>query len=197
MTSERRRLKSLFKGYCRRDNGRPPEGRLMMKRMLLACLLALSSVEGAPPNSFAAGAAADSSRADTMIVYIGSYADAKDNGIHQFTLDLATGALTASGGASGVANPSFVAVSPDKKFLYAIGEAALKGKKGGAVCSFSIDEKTGALTLLSQQSSVGGGPCFVTADKTGKVVLVANYGGGSVASLPVGADGKLGEAASF
>jgi 6-phosphogluconolactonase len=160
-----------------------------MKRILLASVALLAS--------FVPGAAADPSTADGMSVYIGSYADAKDIGIHHFKLDFSTGALTAAGGASGVANPSFVAVSPDKKFLYAIGEAALKGKKGGAVASFSIDEKTGALTLLSEQSSVGNGPCYVTADKTGKVVLVANYGGGSIASLPVGADGKLGEAATF
>jgi 6-phosphogluconolactonase len=94
-----------------------------------------------------------------------------------------------------VANPSFVAISPDKKFLYAIGETG--GKKGGAVASFSIDEKTGALTKLSEQSTVGNGPCYVTADKTGRVILVANYGGGSIASLPVSADGKLSEAATF
>jgi 6-phosphogluconolactonase len=153
----------------------------MMKRALLASLVFGLAV--------VPGVAADPSAADTISVYVGSYAKAAEPGIHHFKLDLATGALTAAGSTSGVANPSFVAVSPDKKYLYAIGEAPLPGKKGGAVASFSIDEKTGGLTLLSEQSSVGGGPCYVTADKTGKVVLVANYGGGSVASLPVGADG--------
>jgi len=156
-----------------------------MKRALLASLiLGLSLVPGAAAPA-----------AEKMSVYVGSYADAKVNGIHHFTLDLETGALTAAGGASGVANPSFVAISPDKKFLYAIGETG--GKKGGAVVSFSIDEKSGALTQLSESSSVGNGPCYITADKTGKVVLVANYGGGSVASIPVSADGKLSEAATF
>src|SRR6185503_18840128 len=119
------------------------------------------------------------------------YAKDSEPGIHHFKLDFASGALTAAGATSGVTNPSFVAVSPDKKFLYAIGETG--GKKGGAVVSFSIDEKTGALTKLSESSSVGNGPCYVTADKTGKVVLVANYGGGSIASIP-SADGKLSEA---
>lgn len=160
-----------------------------MKRALLASLALVLSL--------APRASAGPSAAETVSVYIGSYAAAKDIGIHHFTMDLATGALTAAGGASGIDNPSFVAVSPDKKFLYAIGEAGVKGKKGGAVCSFSIDPKTDALAMLSQSTSVGNGPCFVTADKTGKVVLVANYGGGSVASLPVSADGKLSEAASF
>jgi len=160
----------------------------MMRALLASLAFAVSLV---------AGAAADPTAADTMSVYVGSYADAKDPGIHHFKLDLSTGALSPAGGTAGVANPSFVTISPDKKFLYAIGEAALKGKKGGAVASFSIDEKTGALTQLSEQSSVGNGPCYVTADKTGKVVLVANYGGGSIASLPVSADGKLSEAATF
>jgi 6-phosphogluconolactonase len=156
-----------------------------MKRILLACLaLALSF----------APLAADPS-ADTMSVYIGSYAKNTDPGIHHFKLDLGSGTLTAAGATSGVANPSFVAISPDKKFLYAIGESG--GKKGGAVVSFSIDASSGALTQLSESFSGGPGPCYVTADKTGKVVLVANYGGGSVASLPVSADGKLSEPATF
>jgi 6-phosphogluconolactonase len=161
---------------------------IMMRAFFASLALVLSLVPGV---------AADPAAAETMSVYIGSYADAKDPGIHHFRLDLSTGALTAAGGTPGVANPSFVAISPDKKYLYAIGESALKGKKGGAVASFSIDEKSGALTQLSEQSSVGNGPCFITADKTGKCVLVANYGGGSVASLPVSSDGKLSEAATF
>jgi len=156
-----------------------------MKRMLLATLaLALCVVPGV---------AADPTR-DGLSVYIGSYAKDSENGIHHFTLDFASGGLTAAGGASGVANPSFVAISPDKKFLYAIGETG--GKKGGAVVSFAIDEK-GGLKKISDSNSGGAGPCYVTADKTGKVVLVANYSGGSVASLPVSADGKLSEPATF
>lgn len=157
-----------------------------MKRLLLATLALVLCV--------LPGVAADPVR-DGISVYVGSYAKESEQGIHHFKLDVASGALTAAGGASGVGNPSFVAVSPDKKFLYAIGESG--GKKGGAVASFSINESTGALTKVSDGSSVGSGPCYVTTDKTGKVVLVANYGGGSVASLPVSADGKLSEAATF
>ena len=157
-----------------------------MKRLLLATLASGMCV--------LPGMAADPAR-ESISVYVGSYAKAEDNGIHHFKVDTASGALTAAGGASGVANPSFVAVSPDKKFLYAIGETG--GKKGGAVASFSIDEKTGALTKLSESNSGGAGPCYVTADKSGKVVLVANYSGGSIASLPVSADGKLSEPATF
>jgi len=162
-----------------------------MKRLLLASLLV--------PTSILPGCATDPAApaVEKMTVYVGSYADAKADGIHQFTLDMTTGALVRAGGTSGVANPSFVSVSPDHKYLYAIGEVgSFNGKKGGAVSSFSIDPKTGALTLINQQTSGGDGPCFITADKTGKCVLVANYGGGSVESIPV-TDGKLGEPGSF
>jgi len=152
-----------------------------MKRLMLATLALVLCV--------LPGVAADPAR-DGLSVYVGSYAKDNEPGIHHFKLDFASGALTAAGGTAGVANPSFVAISPDKKYLYAIGETG--GKKGGAVVSFSIDDK-GALTKVSEGSSVGNGPCYVTADKTGKVVLVANYGGGSVASLGVSADGKLSE----
>jgi len=134
-----------------------------MKRLLLATLALVLCV--------LPGVAADPAR-DSMSVYVSCGTKAEENGIHHFKLDLATGALTAAGATSGVANPSFVGVSPDKKYLYAIGETY--GKKGGSVVSFSIDEKTGALAKLSEQATVGAGPCYVTADKTGKVVLVAN-----------------------
>jgi len=162
-----------------------------MKRTVLASLIVLAAL-------FPGCAAAPAAPAvEKMTVYVGSYADAKADGIHQFTLDMATGALTKAGGASGVANPSFVAVSPDHKYLFAIGEVgSFNGKKGGSVASFSIDPKTGALALINQQTSGGDGPCFVTADRAGKCVLVANYGGGSVESIPV-TDGKLGEPGTF
>src|SRR5262249_55062935 len=72
-----------------------------------------------------------------------------------------------------------------------------KGKKSsGAVNAFAIDQKTGDLKLLNQQSSEGGGPCHIVVDKAGKYAFAANYGGGNACSLPIGKDGKLGEASS-
>jgi 6-phosphogluconolactonase len=83
-------------------------------------------------------------------------------------------------------------------FIYAIGEVGtFAGGKGGAVSAFSIDAATGKLTLLNQKSSRGPGPCHVTVDRLGKNALVANYGGGSVACLPIGEDGRLGDATAF
>src|SRR6185369_3917063 len=72
----------------------------------------------------------------------------------------------------------------------------LAGKKRGAVTACTIQPDTGKLTLLNEQTS-GGGPCYLVVDKTGKYVLVANYGGGSVAVLPVKTDGQVGEATAF
>jgi 6-phosphogluconolactonase len=72
-----------------------------------------------------------------------------------------------------------------------------KGPNSGGVSAFSIDHATGKLTFLNEVASRGADPCYVTVDKTGKYVLVANYTGGSVAVFPVLADGKLGEASDF
>ncbi len=131
-------------------------------------------------------------------VYFGTYSGKLSKGIYRSELDLATGQLSAPMLAGEVANPSFLAIAPNQKFLYAVGELSdVNGKKGGAVNAFAIDAATGDLKLLNQQSSVGAGPCHIVVDRTGKNALVANYGGGSAAALPIHADGKLGEASSF
>lgn len=130
------------------------------------------------------------SAASEMIVTIGSYAPARSEGIHIYRMDPATGALSRRDGVSGVENPSFVAVHPNRRSLYAVSEVG-----GGAVAAFSRDPRTGALTPLNRQSSHGGGPCYVSA--ADGFVLVANYGSGSVAVLPVQGDGRLGEATDW
>src|ERR1051325_7345483 len=95
-------------------------------------------------------------------------------------------------------NPTFLAVHPNQRFLYAANETdKFGGKKSGAVSAYAIDSKTGKLTLLNQQPSGGDGPCHLVVDSTGKNVLVANYGGGSVEVLPVREDGRLGEPTTF
>ena len=87
---------------------------------------------------------------------------------------------------------------PSRKFLYAVGEVGeFGGEKTGAVSAFTIDAASGSLSLLNQQSSRGQGPCYVTVDRAGKNALVANYGSGSVACLPIGGDGRLAPASSF
>ncbi|MCX6928648.1 MAG: lactonase family protein, partial [Verrucomicrobia bacterium] len=127
-----------------------------------------------------------------MRVYIGTYTGAKSKGIYVSRFDCAAGQLTSPELAVATPSPSFLALGPSERFLYAVGETAnLDGKGAGAVSAFSLDAKTGKLTLLNQQSSGGAGPCHLTVDPTGKCLLVANYGNGSIAALPIQADGSL------
>jgi len=131
-------------------------------------------------------------------IYFGTYTGKSSKGIYRSELDLATGKLLEPVLAGEAVNPSFLAIAPNQKFLYAVGEVNdVNGKKGGGVSAFAIDAATGDLKMLNQQSSVGAGPCHIVVDRTGKVALVANYGGGSAAALPISSDGKLGEVSSF
>lgn len=131
-------------------------------------------------------------------VYIGSYTRGASEGIYVSELDLETGELADPRLAAKAVNPSFVAIHPDGLHLYAVGEIDdFNGKKTGGVSAFSIDDLSGQLSLLNQQSSQGAGPCHLVVDRSGSSVLVANYGGGSVACLPINKDGSLREAATF
>jgi 6-phosphogluconolactonase len=132
------------------------------------------------------------------MVYVGTYTGSKSKGIYLFHLDMATGKLTPAGIAAECANPSFLALHPNGRFLYAVNEVSdFDTANSGATTAFAIDRETGKLTLLNQQSAKGAGPCHLTVDPSGKNILVANYGGGSVAVLPIQPDGRLGEATAF
>jgi 6-phosphogluconolactonase len=130
--------------------------------------------------------------AGEFLVYFGTYTGAKSKGIYVSRFDPATGKLSAPELAAETRNPSFLALHPGGHFLYAVGET----NHAGAVSAFSLDGKTGKLTVLNQQASGGSGPCHLSVDATGKCLLVANYGSGSIAALPIHADGSLGEAAT-
>lgn len=132
--------------------------------------------------------------------YVGTYTEggSDSKGIYAYRFDPATARLTPIGLAAETVNPSFLAVHPNRRFLYAVNELSnYKGQKSGAVSAFAIDHATGKLTLLNEVASGGADPCYITVDKTGKYVLIANYTGGSVAVFPVLSDGRLGEAAAF
>jgi 6-phosphogluconolactonase len=136
--------------------------------------------------------------ADKYWVFFGTYTGGKSKGIYRSEFDPKSGSLSAPELAAEVTNPSFLAVHPTNKFLYAVGEVSnIDGKKAGGVHAFALDTKTGALTKINDKDSGGAGPCHVTVDKTGKCVIVANYGGGSCGSLPVNDDGSLGDMTSF
>ncbi len=132
------------------------------------------------------------------LVYIGTYTgqQSESKGIYAFRMDVATGNLTPLGLAGETISPAFLAVHPNRRFLYAVNEVGeIDGKKGGAVNAFALDSNTGKLTLLNQEPSKGINPCHLTADKVGKTVLVANYGG-TAATFPIQPDGRLSEASS-
>jgi len=133
-----------------------------------------------------------------LLTYIGTYTGPKSQGIYQAQFDPGTGKLTTPKLAAKATNPTFLALHPNRHFLYAADETSeFAGKPGGAVSAFRIEEKTGKLTLLNQQPSGGADPCHLALDRTGHCVLVANYGGGSVAAFPVGTDGRLGLPRAF
>lgn len=135
--------------------------------------------------------------AQTHRVYIGNYTRAPEGGVYQATFDTATGKLGTATVAGPAVNPSFLAIHPSQNFLYAVGEISdFQGQKTGGVSAYRIDPASGQLTLLNQQSSQGAGPRHIVVDKSGGTVLVANYGGGSVASLPIADNGQLQPAAS-
>ena len=103
--------------------------------------------------------------------------------------------LVPLGLAADTPNPSFIELDLKRRRLFCVnGVQTFEGKPTGAVSAFAIDPDTGKLTLLNQRSSMGSGPCHLVLDKEGRNLLVANYSGGNVAVLPVGPDGRLGEA---
>jgi 6-phosphogluconolactonase len=127
-----------------------------------------------------------------MTVYIGTYTGEKSKGIYRADFDAATGELGAPVLVAETPSPSFLAIDPKRRFLYAVNETG----PVGSVCAYAVDPATGGLTPLNRQSSEGAYPCHVSVDATGRTVMVANYGNGIVASYPVRPDGSLGPAAS-
>jgi 6-phosphogluconolactonase len=108
---------------------------------------------------------------------------------------MASGALQEVGKVTGIANPSYLTIAPNRRYLYAVSEVGeTESQPGGAVVAYAIDPESGALTFLNQQLSHGVAPCHLCVDQTGQAVLVANYGSGTVAALTIQADGRLGEA---
>jgi len=159
-----------------------------MTRRLLALLLAAGA--GAPAT------AAPPSTQD--LVYIGTYTGAKSRGIYVARFDPASSRLGPPELAAESSNPSFLAPHPDRALLYAANEVSdFEGQPAGSISAFAIDPATGRLRLLNRVSSRGADPCHLVVDGTGKNVLVANYSGGSVASLPIRPDGSLSPASAF
>lgn len=136
---------------------------------------------------------------ETPLLYVGTYTEAgRREGIYLVRMDSRTGALRQVAAVDAGANPSFVAIHPTGRTLYAVNEVTeISGKATGAVRSFAIDADSGGLTLLNEQTSEGAAPCYVATDRTGRVALIANYVSGTLAVLPVGENGALGPASQI
>ncbi len=125
-----------------------------------------------------------------FFAFAGTYTTkTQSKGIYEFRYDAKSGKLTPMGVAAETPDPSFVAIHPSGKFLYAVNE----GGKSSFVTSFSLDAKTGMLTQLNQVPALGEDPCYIALDQSGKYLLVANYTSGTLAVFPILPDGKIGE----
>lgn len=133
---------------------------------------------------------------DQHYLITGSYTTGKSEGIYVYLFNSSDGSHKEISHVK-ISNPSYVAVSPDEKFVYAVQENAANKGKGGEIAAFSFDKQTGVLTYINKQPSGGDHPCYVSVDKTGKWVATGNYSSGSVAILPVQADGSLGAASTI
>ena len=161
-----------------------------MKKVSRACALLTFVVFLAEGISFGAGGG-------KYVLFVGTYTRGGSEGIYSYRYDAGSGQLEPLGLAAKTDNPSFLTVAPGNKFLYAVNESRdYQGAASGGVTAFSVDRKAGKLTQLNEVASRGVNPCYISMDRTGKYVLVANYGGGNVAVFPLSSDGSIGEASS-
>jgi 6-phosphogluconolactonase len=148
-----------------------------------------------------------------FLLYIGTYTGFKyishgspvtgshSEGIYVTRFHPATGEIAEPELAAKISNPSFLAISPDHRFLYAASEDPLSVGPArdheSYVGAYAIDRKTGKLRFLNSVPSGGTSTCYLSVDKTGKYVLTASFGSGSISILRVKKDGSLGEQAAF
>jgi 6-phosphogluconolactonase len=131
--------------------------------------------------------------------YVGSYTGAvgsgsNGEGIYSFEVNESTGELINRKLAAKTPNPSWIAIHPSKKYLYAVNEVSDYKGNSGSVSAFAIDDAGGDLSALNVVSSEGAGPCYLSIDASGSYAFVANYGGGTIGLLPIRDDGSLGAA---
>jgi 6-phosphogluconolactonase len=132
-----------------------------------------------------------------LLVFVSMFAPKEQGGIRAFHLDPAAGTLVAAKETRGVPHPFFLALSPDRTTLFSIWAEKFGSPDDEEVAAWRIVGRDGVLEPLNRQSSRGTASCYLETDPTGRTLLVANYTSGSVASLPIQADGSLGAATSF
>jgi 6-phosphogluconolactonase len=133
--------------------------------------------------------------AQKYYLFIGTYTEGTSKGIYVYRFDAASGKADSVGEVVGVADPSFLTLSPKGDFVYAANELA--GRADGEVSAFSFDALSGQLHFLNKQPSGGNSPCYVSVDSSRRWLMVANYGGGNLSAFPIAADGSLGRSAQL
>ena len=163
------------------------------------------------PGLFTFGFCAPSAKTtvNEMLVYVGTYTElirfgsgkilqGKGEGIYTYRMDQSSGALELVSKATGIANPSYLAIDSTRRFLYAVNELkTYENQPSGTISAFAVDSMTGKLEFLNKKLTRGTDPCHVLVDNNRKYVFVANFMSGSVCVLPVLRDGSLGEASDF
>ncbi len=134
---------------------------------------------------------------DDLLVYVSAFGTGDTGGIHAFRVDSKRGTMQLVHRTTGVENPFFLALSPNRKFLYSIHTPDFGDEVNDGIAAFRLEGNSGRMTMLNQQSALGTTACYLDVDATGRTLVVANYSSGSVASLPIRKDGSLGKAASF
>jgi 6-phosphogluconolactonase len=134
--------------------------------------------------------------ANDLFAFVGTYTSMGSEGVYTLRLNGETGELTQVSVATELENPSWVGLDPSNEHLYAVSETE-SSDGSGAITAYSVNASTGVLTKINEQSTGGPGPCHLMVDSTDSVVIVTNYGGGSVAALPINDDGSVGELTEF
>lgn len=114
-------------------------------------------------------------------LYIGTYTDGNSKGIYHYIFDSETGNCKYVDVTNDIKNPSFLKISPNKKYLYSVAEGdSFNGIRGGGIAAYKIN-KTGSLTKINDALSLGAYPCHVTISPDNSKIIASNYGGGSLA----------------
>lgn len=130
------------------------------------------------------------------IMYVGTFFGTGSEGIYVFEFDRAKGKLTWIQTVPTLESPTFLAIHPSGKFLYSVNRGPVEEmQNSGSVSAFSIDRKTGKLTLLNERPSYGNGPCHISIDQTGKWAFISNYQEGNFVVMSLFDDGLVGSSA--
>ncbi|MGQ9662795.1 MAG: lactonase family protein [Kiritimatiellia bacterium] len=132
-----------------------------------------------------------------LCLFIGTYTSRGSAGIYRAWFEPHSEWVELEGLAAREGNPSFLALGPSGDLLYAVCDLDAENPGQGAVSAYRITGPTGELKFLNRASMHGPRGCHLTVDRTGSIVLVANYTEGSVSAFPVGNDGSLGERSDF